>query len=150
MPFIAAVLALSACGGGDESPITLEGTTEGPAADVEVIRGWSEALTGSDIDAAAGYFALPSVAENGVTVKIETTDDARLFNKSLPCGAELESTQSEGQFITATFRLTTRPGVEVCPGDGATAQTSFVIEDGAIVEWRRVAVPAPEPPGQAT
>lgn len=160
IPFIvAALLAFTSCGGDDESPTAsepggsaeaTEGTTEGPAEDVEVIREWSEALTEGDIDAAADFFAIPSIAENGITIDIETIDDARLFNESLPCGAELESTQSEGAFITATFRLTTRPGVEVCPGDGATAETSFVIEDGAIAEWRRVAVPEPGAPGQTT
>jgi len=152
LPFVAAVLALSSCGGDDGSSTASEpeGATEGPQADVEVIREWSEALTEGDIDAAAGYFAIPSVAENGILIEIESADDARLFNESLPCGAELESTKAEGEFITATFRLTTRPGVGVCPGDGATAETSFVIEDGAIVEWRRVAVPAPESPGQTT
>ena len=155
LPFIAAVLALSSCGGDDESPTASEpaevtASAEGPIEDVEVIREWSEALTEGDIDAAADFFAIPSIAENGITIDIETIDDARLFNESLPCGAELESTQSEGEFITATFRLTTRPGVEVCPGDGATAETSFVIEDGAIQEWRRVAVPGPGAPGQTT
>ena len=39
----------------------------------------------------------------------------------------------------ATFRLTERPGPGVCgQGTGETAQTAFVIEDGEIVEWRRV------------
>jgi len=155
---IAAVLALSSCGGDDGSPTTpepgesaeTEETTEGPAEDVEVIRAWSEALTESDIDAAAEFFAIPSVAENGLTIEIETRDDAVLFNESLPCGAELESTQAQGEFITATFRLTERPGVPTCPGSGNTAETSFVIEDGAIVEWRRVAVPGPETPAQPT
>lgn len=155
LSLIAAVLlALSSCGSEDGSPTTPEpsgeAATEGPAEDVEVIRDWSEALTEGDIDAAAEYFAIPSVAENGITVEIETPDDARLFNESLPCGAELESTEAQGEFITATFRLTERPGVPVCPGSGNTAETTFVIEDGAIVEWRRVAVPGPESPSQAT
>ena len=39
----------------------------------------------------------------------------------------------------ATFRLTERPGPGSCgTGTGATAQTAFLIEDGEIVEWRRV------------
>ena len=154
LPFIAAVLlALSSCGSDDESPTPSEPTeeevTEGPEADVEVIRAWSEALTEGDIDAAAEFFATPSVAENGITIEIETIDDAVLFNESLPCGAVLESTESQGEFITATFRLSQRPGVPECPGDGNTAETTFVIEDGKIVEWRRVALPGPESGGQA-
>ena len=156
-PFIAAVLALSACGSDDESsptPVsgeleaTEEATLEGPPEDVEVIRAWAEALTDSDIDAAAEFFAIPSFAENGLTYEIETRDDARFFNDSLPCGATLESTSVEGEFITATFELTERPGQEPCPGSGNLAQTSFVIEDEAIVEWRRVALPDEQDPAQ--
>lgn len=151
---LAAVLGLQACGGDDEgssgsAPTPEEAAaTEGDSGDVEVIRGWSEALSEGDIDAAAEFFALPSSAENGFTVAIETVEDARAFNDSLPCGAELESTEAQGEFITATFRLMDRPGVPTCPGDGSTAQTSFVIEDGKIVEWRRVAVPTEQGPSQ--
>jgi hypothetical protein len=150
--FIAAVLLLPSCGGDDESttPGAPAASLEGPEEDIEVIREWSEALSEGDIDAAAEYFALPSVAENGITIDIETREDAGLFNETLPCGAELESTEAQGEFITATFRLKQRPGVPVCPGDGNTAETSFVIEDGEIVEWRRVAVPGPQSSGQTT
>jgi len=156
--FIAAVIALSSCGGdggsstatepGEEPAAATEADLEGPAEDVEVIRSWAEALTESDIEAAAAFFAVPSVAENGLSYDIETVKDAEFFNESLPCGAELESTTVEGDFITATFELTERPGVGPCPGSGNSAQTSFVIEDGAIVEWRRVALPGDEPSGQ--
>lgn len=150
-PFIAAVLALSACGGvEDPTAPEPEPTIEGPEADVDVIRAWAEALTASDIDAAAGFFAIPSQAENGLTFDIETREDARFFNDSLPCGATLEETDAEGEFITATFELTERPGRGPCPGSGNLAQTSFVIEDGEIVEWRRVALPGDESPGQTT
>ena len=156
LAFIAAAIALPACGddgdplapelGGDSAEEAAE--LEGPAGDVEVIRSWAEALTESDIEAAAGFFAIPSVAENGLSYEIETEEDARFFNESLPCGAELESTTVEGRFITATFNLTERPGVGPCPGSGNSAQTSFVIEDGAIVEWRRVALPGEDSSGQ--
>ncbi len=158
IPFIAAVIALSSCGDDNGSPTTTEPgeeateetdtDLEGPAEDVEVIRSWAEALTESDIEAAAAFFAVPSVAENGLSYDIETVKDAEFFNESLPCGAELESTTVEGEFITATFELTERPGVGACPGSGNSAQTSFVIEDGEIVEWRRVALPGDDPSGQ--
>lgn len=150
--FLAAVLAISSCGGDDGSPTTSEpgvdAALEGPSEDVEVIRAWSQALTESDIDAAADFFALPSSAENGLNYEIETKDDARLFNESLPCGATLTETSVEGEFITATFELTERPGVPVCPGSGNEAQTSFVIEDGAITEWRRVIPSGEEAPAE--
>jgi hypothetical protein len=150
IPFIAAVLALAACGGDDSTSTQAEpeAQLEGPTEDVEVIRDWAEALTHSDIDAAAEYFAIPSQAENGLTYDIETKEDARFFNESLPCGATLEETSVEGEFITASFELTERPGKGPCPGSGNLAQTSFVIEDGAIVEWRRVALPEEQDPAQ--
>jgi len=152
LSLVAAVLALAACGGDDSSSTSAEpeAQLEGPTEDVEVIRDWAEALTESDIDAAAAFFAIPSQAENGLTYDIETEEDARLFNESLPCGATLEATSVEGEFITATFELTERPGKGPCPGSGNLAQTSFVIEDGAIVEWRRVALPGDQGPRQTT
>jgi hypothetical protein len=141
-----ALLALAACGGGDDSGSAATGTSAGEVAgeadpaDVEVIDGWVTALRHGDVDAAAGYFAIPSVAENGpVLVRIRSEDDARSFNESLPCGALLVRADTAGEFTTATFRLTERPGPGVCgAGTGGTAKTSFVIRDGEIVQWRRV------------
>jgi hypothetical protein len=122
-------------------------------ADVNVIAGWAQALAGGDVDAAAAYFALPSVAENGpILVRIHDLAQARAFNESLPCGAKLIHAGSVGRFTTATFRLTERPGPGTCgPGTGATAQTSFVIRDGKIVQWRRVGAggPGQAPPSQS-
>ena len=149
IPFIAAVLVLPACGGNDGGSTAQEpeAALEGPAEDVAVIRAWAEALTESDIEAAAEFFAIPSIAENGLSYDIETKEDARFFNDSLPCGANLEETSVEGEFITATFELTERPGQGPCPGSGNEAQTSFVIENGAIAEWRRVALPGEQDSG---
>jgi hypothetical protein len=141
-----ALLALAACGGGDESGSATTGASAGEVAgeadpaDVEVIDGWVTALRHGDVDAAARYFAIPSVAENGpILVRISSEDDARRFNESLPCGARLIRADTAGEFTTATFRLTERPGPGLCgPGTGGIAKTSFVIRDGEIVQWRRV------------
>ena len=47
----------------------------------------------------------------------------------------------------ATFRLTERPGPGTCgTGVGHTAQTEFVIKDGLIKEWRRVAIGGEQAP----
>src|SRR4051812_34058624 len=134
------LVALSACGGGSSTSTTSTVAGDANPADVNVIDGWVTALRHGDVDAASKYFAIPSVAENGpVLVRIRSLDDARHFNESLPCGAELIRADSAGEFTTATFRLTERPGPGVCgPGTGGVAKTSFVIRDGKIAQWRRV------------
>ena len=112
---------------------------------VEVIAGWADTLSEGDTEGAAEFFAIPSVAENGVRIEIRSTADAVLFNETLPCGAELTAAETVGEFTTATFRLRERPGGSCGTGTGGEASTSFVIEDGKIVEWRRV---GPGSPGQ--
>ena len=135
-----ALLATSsiACGGGDGDETTaIPGGADPEAA--TVIDEWAQRLSEGDIAGAAEYFAVPSVAENGVTLEIENPADARLFNESLPCGAELVEATEEGELTLATFRLTERPGPGTCgQGVGGTAQTEFRIADGLISEWRRV------------
>ncbi len=148
---ISAVFLLAGCGG--DTTTTITGSTgdttstsatppdvaDAEPADVRVIEAWSNALRGGDVDAAAGYFAIPSTAENGpLLTKIGSTEDAIAFNDSLPCGAELISARSEGDLTTATFRLTDRPGGGCGSGIGGKASTSFDIVDGKIVEWRRI------------
>lgn len=160
-PLLAVVFALAAvagCGGGDdeegdgsqtraEAPGEIAGDADPDA--VDVISTWSEALRRGDIDAAADLFAIPSVAENGpILVEIDTEEKARLFNESLPCGGRLIRADTAGEFTTATFRLTERPGPGSCgAGTGQTARTAFVIRDGEIVEWRRVGSGQPTAPG---
>lgn len=166
--FAAAVLMtllITGCGGDPELTISVETPAEdAPAAgdrgsptvpgdanaeDVRVIVAWSKALSEGDIKSAAGYFAIPSVAENGpALLRIRNQGQARLFNSSLPCGAEVIRAETQGTFTTATFRLSERPGEGFCGigGEEATAETSFVIEDGKITEWRRVDTNVPKPP----
>jgi hypothetical protein len=151
------LLALSACGGGDDDGDS-GGSEQQPAeqtdipgdadpADVAVIKEWSDTLRAGDVEGAAEFFALPSVVENGPLLRIRTRDDARLFNAALPCGAILVRAETQGDFTTATFELTERPGPGSCgSGTGERAQTSFVIEDGKITQWRRVGIGGPDPP----
>jgi limonene-1,2-epoxide hydrolase len=152
-----ALAGASGCGGsGDEAGSTAPASTSSAAgasgaqsgsadtadadpADLKVIEDWSAALAEGDVEAAAGYFAIPSTAENPpLLAKIDSAKDAIAFNKSLPCGAEVLSASTQGDLTTATFRLTDRPGGDCGAGVGGKASTSFDIEDGKIVEWRRI------------
>jgi hypothetical protein len=150
---IAACALLAACGGGDDEAADPAPEIPGDAdpADVRVIDEWVRTLATGDVEGAARFFAIPSVAENGILLQIEDFEDAVRFNASLPCGAELIGAETEGEFTTATFRLIERPGPGTCgDGTGGTAETAFVIEDEKIVEWRRVDLPGQQSPGRIT
>jgi hypothetical protein len=151
----AATIALAGCGGGS-SDTTISGESEAVPGNADpesvgVIRGWVDSLREGDVEGAASYFAIPSVAQNGpILTRITNRARAVAFNRSLPCGAQLTRAESAGKFTTATFRLTERPGPGRCgAGTGGKAETSFVIRDGKIVQWRRVGATPEPPPGQA-
>jgi hypothetical protein len=139
---IVIAIALAGCGdgGGEEGGGQARIAGDADPGDVAVIKGWVDTLRRGDVEGAAAYFAIPSVAENGpFLVRIRSIDDARRFNASLPCGARLLRAQTQGAFTTATFRLTERPGPGTCgPGTGEIAKTAFVIHRERIAEWRRV------------
>jgi major membrane immunogen (membrane-anchored lipoprotein) len=149
---IAALLLLAGCGGSDsQSTSSVPGGAD--AGDVAVIKGWVDALRSGNPEAAANYFALPAVVQNGgPPVTLHRASDLLAFNQSLPCGAKLVSATTEGQVTTATFELTDRPNGDCGDGVGLQAQTAFVIEDGKIVHWTRVPGPddGPQTPGTST
>lgn len=137
-------IAVAGCGGsgGGEPSTTSTGTANADPGDLKVIENWSSTLSEGDVKGAAAYFALPSTAQNGpLLVRMLTPGDAVAFNDSLPCGAEVITARTEGDFTTATFRLTDRPGGDCGAGAGGKASTSFQIENGKIVEWRRIDMP---------
>ncbi len=146
-----AALAIAGCGGGSDEPEQASVPGGADAADVEVIEGWSDALRSGDVEKAADYFELPSLAENGTpTLALDTREKVLAFNESLPCGAELVSANSDGEVTIATFELTERPGPGSCgSGAGETAHTAFVIEDGKITEWRRAPAEQTAPESRA-
>jgi hypothetical protein len=145
---VCAAALLAGCG---------SGSTAGPdsyAAKVRVIRGWADALRRGDINGAARFFALPSVFANTVGaggalagISVRTLREARVVNASLSCGAVLLSTQRDGRFIVATFRLTNRrgPGAGCGSGVGGEATTAFIIRHGRIVDWLRGPDPGTTP-----
>src|SRR5204862_4790515 len=152
-PALALAVALGAAGcggsGGDSpkkpAPAKPSAATphSAPAAKVRVIRGWVDTLRAGHESAAARYFAVPTLVENGTPlIRLRTRAQVVLFNQALPCGAKLERTFVLGRYVAATFLLTDRPGGSCGKGKGQEAATAFVIRAGKIVEWRRVPLPS--------
>jgi predicted small lipoprotein YifL len=153
-------LALGACGGDPKpepkTPPAPKRTPAGnsaqsqrkpaAAADVAVIRGWTDALRHGHLRAATGYFAVPAIVSNGgPPVELKKRADVRFFNRTLPCGATFKSAIDTGHYVVATLVLTERPGAGKCGGGvGSEAYTAFLIERHKIVQWRRVLKPGPE------
>jgi hypothetical protein len=113
--------------------------------EVEVIRGWSDALRAGRVNKAARFFAVPARVFDGTNPLRDLPDRGavREFNRGLPCGARLVGTQRGADAsVIATFRLTKRPGSDCGPGTGEQAWTAFVIRDHLIVQWLRVPEPS--------
>ena len=117
-----------------------------PAAKVGVICRWSAALRAGDLSAAAGYFHLPSIFENGPSqvVAVRTPAEAQTINATLSCGAKVISAFQQGRYVNVLFRLTARAGrgggrAACGSGVGQSARTEFLIHDGRILEWLRTA-----------
>jgi hypothetical protein len=159
------VLGLGACGGvsdserfslrtpGTDQPIVREiaGSQKErrgkpTRSEVAVIRGWANALRAGHVGQAASFFALPVLVADGVNPlhPLKHRADVVDFNKTLPCGAKLVTTQrGESSFVIAKFTLTERPGAGECGTDvGNSAYTAFLIENRRIVQWRRAAEPS--------
>jgi len=141
-----ALLTQAGCGGSSSNETSVPGGADSDS--VQVIKDWADDLRAGDISAAADHFEIPSVVQNGTPpILLANRNQVIQFNRSLPCGAELTKAEQRGRFTVATFRLTERPGPGKCgAGVGETAQTAFVIDDGHIRQWRRVAL---APPGGA-
>ena len=72
--------------------------------DGRVIRGWLLALERQDYEQAAYYFAPGAIIDQGHPFRLRTPADARNFNASLPCRAELIRLKGRGAHVLATFR----------------------------------------------
>lgn len=149
---IAGVL-ISGCGGGSTGLPGLPAKTTSADTPAAVIRGWSDALRGGDIDRASGYFAVPSLVENGSPpVELHSRGEAKSFNRALPCGARYVRSTPHHGYVIAEFRLTDRTGagaVRPCGGKGDKADVAFRISHGKIDEWRRAAGYPGESPSSA-
>jgi len=142
---VAGALAAGGCGSGSNAVpgVGRSGTKTSASTPVAVIRGWSDALRGGDINRASGYFAVPSLVENGSPpLELHSVSEVKFFNRTLPCGAKYLRSIAHHGFVIAEFRLTDRTGegaVRPCSGRGHKADVAFLITHGKIAEWRRAA-----------
>jgi SnoaL-like domain len=135
------VVALAALAGCDTS--SPESTAERPPSfsyEARVIRGWLLALDRGDYDGAAYYFAPGAIIDQGDPYRLRDASDARAFNASLPCRADLVDVEDEGRRVLATFRLRRGPGGR-CSGE---VQVRYTIREGKFTEWRQL--PRRDPP----
>ena len=61
-----------------------------------VIRGWLLALERQDYEQAAYYFAPGAIIDQGHPFRLRTAKQARNFNASLPCRADLIAPEGRG------------------------------------------------------
>jgi hypothetical protein len=130
----------SASSTGPSTTTLLPPYTSGPAprGAVAVIRAWARALGHGQIRAAARYFHLPSLFDDGPgQVTIRTLREAERANEELTCGAKLLRAVRHGPFIVAEFKLTHRPGGRCGAGIGQQAVVAFEIRRRRIALWLR-------------
>lgn len=126
--------------------------------DREVIKAWAAALGAGDVREAAGYFAQPSLVQNGTPViRLDTARSRLAFNLSLPCGAAPVRFGSGNGFSIVEFELRERPGGDCGGATGQRARCAIKVDDGRITEWYRLpddpSAPAAPPeiePGSAS
>jgi hypothetical protein len=145
---VAVLLLLAAIGCEDEAePDPLPPPEQrGAAYEERVIRGWLLALSRDDYDGAAGFFARDALIDQGDPYRLRGPSDAKIFNASLPCRADLAEVQDEpGPRSLASFRLREGPGGP-CSG---IVKVRFTIREGKFTEWRQLPEEPeqPEPPG---
>ena len=108
-----------------------------------VIRGWLLALKRDDYEGAAHFFAPHALIDQGDPYRLDGPSDAKLFNASLPCRADLAGVEDEpGPRSLASFRLREGPGGP-CSG---IVKVRFTIRKGRFTVWRQLAE-EPEPSG---
>ena len=102
--------------------------------DGRVIRGWLLALERQDYEQAAYYFAPGALIDQGRPYRLRTPAQARNFNASLPCRADLIRLKGSGAHVLATFRIRAGPGGP-CSG---LVKVRYTIRKGKFTEWRQL------------
>ena len=118
------VASLAACGGEPPSPES-------------VVRAWSNAVNSGDNEGAAALFAPRAKVIQGRVFVLDTEEKALAFHAALPCAGEITELESEGETVTATFRLSDRES-SWCDAPGARATARFHVRDGKIVRWEQL------------
>jgi hypothetical protein len=139
---LAAAAALAGCDGADEErarPASPKGS-----ADERLVRGWIATLNVGDYDGAASFFAPNALVDQGNPYHLRDRDEAREFNASLPCRADLTDVDDEGDTVLASFRLRTGPGGP-CRGE---VRVRFTIRKHKFTIFRQLQESA-VPPGSA-
>jgi hypothetical protein len=128
--------------GGEPEPLPpLE--QSGAEYEKRVIRGWLLALGRDDYEGAAHFFARRALIDQGEPYRLEGPTDAKSFNASLPCRADLAGVEDEpGPRSLASFRLREGPGGP-CSG---IVKVRFTIRKGKFTVWRQLSE-EPEPTG---
>jgi hypothetical protein len=136
---LVAVAALAGCGGGGSPPQDGLHST-----DALMIRDWLMSVEHGDYGRAATFFAPGAIIDQGRPFRLPNAAAARLFNKTLPCHADLIALKEEASAkVLATFRLRAGPGGP-CRGQ---VKVRYTIKDGKFKEWRQLDTGAPEPEG---
>lgn len=154
---LVAALAVAGCGGGSDhkgSASAKTTTTERTApraapaspgkapSDAAAIRDWIRSLNAGEYDRAASYFARNALVQQTQTIRLPNHAAAVIFNRGLPCRADVTTIKDEGATSLASFKLRRGPG-GACKG---SARVRFRIKHGKFTEWRQLAEPA-APPG---
>jgi hypothetical protein len=116
---------------------------QGAEYEKRVIRGWLLALQRDDYEGAARFFAPHALIDQGDPYRLDGLSDAKIFNASLPCRADLAGVEDEpGPRSLASFRLRKGPGGP-CSG---IVKVRFTIRKGRFTVWRQLPE-EPEPSG---
>jgi hypothetical protein len=132
----AVLLALAVLAGCDSSSPDPVHAKPDPLHSYEgrVIRGWLLALERQDYEQAAYYFAPGAIIDQGHPFRLRTPAQARDFNASLPCRADLVRLRDEGRRVLATFALHEGPG----GGCSGLVKVRYTIRKGKFTEWRQL------------
>jgi hypothetical protein len=100
-------------------------------------------LQRDDYEGAAHFFARGALIDQGEPYRLKGPTDAKIFNASLPCRADLAGVRDEpGPRSLASFRLREGPGGP-CSG---IVKVRFTIRKGKFTVWRQLSE-EPEPTG---